>query len=172
MALRTVVIAVLTASTAVIPHICHGPTVETLSSQARLPIAPVPTRQKNDAVQHPQRHLPEIDQDIPYETVAFGLPEIHELQHSGVVTLELPDGAPITLTMECMTHTAGITSMTLTSNGLRSTLSHRGEHFYLTLATPHGGYRIEGSGTQSRLIYNQTLNQRMITTDVDYRHAH
>lgn len=169
---RSVVIAGLFLAAAAIPQICHGPTELRLSDQARLSPIPTQVRQKIDAPPAPGRHQPESDLDIPYESVDFSFENIEELKNYGITTLELPGTSPIRLTMERLTHVGGITSMALRSNGLRSTLSHRGNQFYLSLATPFGGYRIEGNSDESRLIYNQTLNQRTITTDADYRHAH
>ena len=172
MAPRSVVIVAFILSAAGIPQICHGPTDSVLTSQARLTSPPTLERQKIDPDAPRTRHNPEYDLDIPFETVAFGLANIRSLQETGTTTLELPGVMPITLTMERVTYAVGITSMTLSANGLRSTLSHRGSNFYLSLATPQGGYRIEGDSQETRLIHNQTLNQRMITTDVDYRYAH
>lgn len=171
MAFQRVAIAMLICSV-VVPEVCYGPTIEVSAEPPRQPITPTLARQNFDASKSNPSQLNADDVDIPYESIQFDRENISELTRDGATTLELPGYSPITLTMERVNHHAGITSMTLRHEGLVSTLTHRGERFHLSLATPYGSYRVEGRADDTRFIDNRVLNQRMIATDLDYRYGH
>ena len=178
MAYPKVAIAGLILSAA-LPLVCYGPVESRTPLHFAVPArqieAPDLERQNIDAAtQTPSQNQPfEPDEpDVPFEEIDFGLAHIGELANSGQTTLEISGLAPITLTMERVRTHAGMTSMTLSHDGLTSTLTRRGERFYLALATPRGTYRVTGDPHATRVVDNQVLNQRMIATDMDFKHAH
>ncbi len=118
--------------------------------------------------------------DVPSQSIDFGITAVNRLQTRGEATLELPGMAPITLVKTRQQSLNGMVTMTLKqahatpikTPELVSTLTRRGDSFFLSLATANGGYRVEGRGTHSQITPNRVLAQRLIRHEADYRHAH
>lgn len=133
------------------------------------------TRQRTDAIT-PHAFTssnPDHDTDIPHIASDLASADVDNLLDTGQLSFELPGQADVALILASHRQTNNTDFITFTSQltGLASTLTRRGENFFMTLATGHGSYRIEGSGEGSQVYPHQLLAQRQISNAKDFRYA-
>lgn len=163
----------------VFPSVCMGPAgssraLDQHAYERQDFDAPLP-EPRPDQAQYVSAEL-----DVASQTIDFGIAAVNRLQTRGEATLELPGMTPITLVKTRQQSLNGMVTMTLkqmhttaiNTPELVSTLTRRGDSFFLSLATARGGYRVEGRGSHSQITPNRVLAQRLIRHEADYRYAH
>jgi hypothetical protein len=113
--------------------------------------------------------LPAADSDaITIEGFPFGHAELDQLKRDGVVYVQGPNGA-LRIALVALHSSRQGERLDISVDGLPGTITRSGSGFFASLPSRNGSLRLENNGNSTRLIDEQTLDQRNQPQLNDYR---
>ena len=109
--------------------------------------------------------------DIQTATVDISARRVRSLAVGDELLLPTPSGATLPLRVQRIEQRQSFRIINLSSGGLTSTLTLRGNHYFGTFASTSEAYSFEGNLDHGEYLSHRQLNYRWLTEVKDFRHA-